>query len=132
MNHAHYIEMICIMLVAGVLSTMNVWAVSSHHLYLSLNDLYMILLMTGWMLVGMSVLYGSYLYFGIGVVTVLFSVYAIRTQLFVSYKQFLQGMIPHHSMAVQMSRYQTTDFAKSIANQQQSEIKYMKTVLESM
>lgn len=132
MNHMHYIEMICIMMIAGVLSTMNVWVVSTKHLYLSLNDLYMILLMTGWMLVGMSILYGSHFYFGIGILTVLFSLYAIRTQLFVTYKQFLQGMIPHHSMAVHMSKFQNTDFAKSIMNQQQSEIQYMKSILANI
>lgn len=85
--------------------------------------------MTGWMLVGMSILYGSYFYFRIGILIVLFSIYAIRTQLFVTYKQFLQGMIPHHSMAVHMSQFQNTDFAKSIINQQESEIQYMKSTL---
>ena len=43
----HYLVMFFIMLVAGVLSTMNVWADKIDDIRLSLNDLYMILLMNG-------------------------------------------------------------------------------------
>ena len=48
MHHQHFIEMILIMILAGALSTMNMWVVSWEHIQFSLNDVYMIALMTGW------------------------------------------------------------------------------------
>ncbi len=129
MNHRHFIEMILIMIVAGALSTMNIWATSWEHIQFSLNDVYMISLMTGWMVLFMAILHRSVGYFLFGILVVIGSFYAIRTQLFVSYRQYLKGMIPHHSMAVQMSKFQNTEFAKSIEIQQMKEISYMKSVL---
>lgn len=92
------------MIVAGLLSTMNVWADSIEHIRFSLNDLYMILLMTGWMFFFMgffeqnlSIVYG-------GAMMVAASFAAIRTQFLITEAQWLHGMIPHHSMAVFMSK----------------------------
>jgi Domain of unknown function (DUF305) len=99
-----YGKMIGIMILAGLLSTMNVWAYSIDDVRFTLNDIYMISLMTGWMILGMSLLDGSTYWSLIGSVVVLGSLYAIRTQLFINETQFLRGMIPHHSMAVHMSK----------------------------
>ncbi len=129
MPHSHFIEMILIMIVAGALSTMNVWATSWEHIQFSLNDVYMIGLMTGWMVLFMAILHRSMPYFLFGLLVITVSIYAVRTQLFVSYRQYLKGMIPHHSMAVQMSKFQNTEFAKSIEIQRLKEISYMKSLL---
>ena len=45
MNNSHYIIMFFIMIIAGSLSTMNVWVDKISDIRFSLNDLYMILLM---------------------------------------------------------------------------------------
>lgn len=125
-HHPHFIEMIFIMILAGALSTMNMWVSSWEHIRFSLNDVYMITLMTGWMVLFMSLLYKSVGYFLFGILLVLGSFYAIRTQLFVSYKQYLKGMIPHHSMAIHMSNLQSSPLADSIIKQQEAEIQFMR------
>ena len=45
----HYTLMFVTMFLAGLLSTMNVWVDKYEDMRFSLNDLYMTLLMTGWM-----------------------------------------------------------------------------------
>lgn len=135
MNHtgsSHFLVMTFIMILSGLLSTMNVWADKLDDVRLSMNDLYMILLMTGWMLLFMGFYYGSPGWSFIGFVVVLACLYGIRTQMFVSERQFLLGMIPHHSMAVLMSkrmREKPNSISKllnSILQSQENEIRYMK------
>ncbi len=137
MNHLqhHYTLMFFIMLLAGTLSTMNVWANSLDDIQLSLNDLYMILLMSGWMLLFMG-LYDMYLAgIGVGAVLVAGSLWCIRTQAFITESQFLRGMIPHHSMAVFMSKKllekenRLSKFLESIIETQNKEIAFMKRLL---
>ena len=56
----------------------------------------------------------------------------IRTQLFVSESQFIRGMIPHHSMAVFMSKRLLqkpngiSEFLNGIVQTQKNEIEFMK------
>ena len=71
-------------------------------------------------------------------------IYCIRTQLFIDEKQYIKGMIPHHSMAVLMSNQLlkkasikdinvTKDIkmlSKHIINSQNDEINIMKSVLK--
>ena len=45
MDNSHYIIMFFIMIVAGALSTMNVWVNKISDIRFSLNDVYMILLL---------------------------------------------------------------------------------------
>jgi hypothetical protein len=123
------------MLLAGALSTMNMWANRIEDIRLSLNDGYMILLMSGWMLLFMGI-YDKYLAgIGVGVILVVASLWCIRTQAFISESQFLRGMIPHHSMAVFMSRKlleketRLTKFLQSIIETQDQEIAFMKQLL---
>lgn len=93
-----------IMILAGLLSTMNVWADKLSDIRFSLNDLYMIGLMKGWMIFFMGLWY-SYTKGAIyGGIVIVLCYLLIRYQVFVSEKDFLNGMIPHHSMAVHMSK----------------------------
>jgi len=82
----HYVQMFFIMIIAGLLSTMNVWADKWEDVRLSLNDVYMILLMTGWMLLFMGILNKFMPATLVGLLLVLFNLYAIRNQLFVNQK----------------------------------------------
>ena len=131
----HYVVMFIIMIAAGALSTMNVWAARAEDMRYSLNDVYMILLMSGWMILFMGLYYGDRIPAAIGALIAVASVVAIRNQLFVTQEQYLLGMIPHHSMAVTMSRRlmekgsQLTPFVQNIIDTQEKEITAMKTVL---
>ena len=49
--------MFCIMILSGLLSTMNVYVDKIDDIRWSLNDIYMTLLMTGWMITFMSIYY---------------------------------------------------------------------------
>ena len=98
------VPMIVISLMAGLLSTMNVWAVTPSHIRIHLNDMYMIGLMTSWMIV----LDGIYNQRGntlvvVGILGVSLFMYLIRNQVFVNDSEFMKGMIPHHSMAILMA-----------------------------
>jgi hypothetical protein len=120
------------MILSGLLSTMNVYADKLDDIRWSLNDIYMTTLMTGWMITFMSIYYKDVKPFIIGSCFVIFSFYAIRTQLFISQDQYLLGMIPHHSMAILMSKRlltkdnSITPFLNKIITTQTKEINYMK------
>jgi hypothetical protein len=133
--------MIFISILAGLLSSMNMWVVSVNHMRLHANDLYMAILMSGWMLVLESIFYGHY---GnstlIGVILVAASLLFIRKQILVDDKQFLNGMIPHHSMAILMSesiKNKTKDprikqLAEGIIKAQRAEISIMSEYAHSL
>jgi hypothetical protein len=121
------------MILSGLLSTMNVYADKLDDIRWSLNDIYMTTLMTGWMITFMSIYYKDVTPFIVGSCIVIFSFYAIRTQLFISQDQYLLGMIPHHSMAILMSKRlldkenSITPFLNKIITTQIKEIAYMST-----
>ena len=127
-----YAVMFLIMLVTGALSTMNLAVDSWTDIRWSLNDLYMILTMSGWMLVFMAALNQDWWIMGASLVLVAASIWAIRVQLLISTDQFVLGMIPHHSMAVHMSRQLVNspgplkEFANQIIKNQENEIAFMK------
>lgn len=127
--------MFMIMLVSGLLSTMNIWADSLTDIRLSFNDLYMIFLMTGWMFFFMGIYYRQMNTFIFGGGLVVVTLLAIRTQFLISEKQFITSMIPHHSMAVFMSKKLLekdkrvlNKFAGQIIKTQEEEIKFMKSL----
>jgi hypothetical protein len=93
------------MVLAGYASTMNMWIDNIDDFRFSLNDFYMVGLMTGWMLffMGIFMLDIRRSIFGIILVALFFT--CIRKQIFVNEIQFLRGMIPHHSMAIMMSKH---------------------------
>lgn len=102
MNHTFL--MFLSMILAGLLSNMNVFADKFDDIRLSLNDVYMTLFMTGWMFIFMGIFTQNKNWIFLGFLLVVFNLYAIRTQLFISQTQYLLGMIPHHSMAILMSK----------------------------
>lgn len=133
----HFIVMFVIMIFAGLLSTMSVWADKWEDVRFSINDVYMILLMTGWMILFMGIYYKEMTPALIGALLVVSIFSAIRKQFLVTPDQYLRGMIPHHSMAVHMSRKLIekgtpfTPFVQNIIDTQEQEILFMRTILQS-
>jgi hypothetical protein len=138
MNHTF--QMILIMILSGLLSSMSIWADKLSDARLSINDLYMIILMTSWMVFFMSIMNGSYKIVAISTSIIIGTYYAIRKQLFISKTQFYKGMIPHHSMALLMGKRvlekpgvtaKEKSFIQNIVKTQEDEIKWMKTIVHS-
>ena len=103
-THHHDLVMLIIMIFAGLLSSMNIWVDKLSDIKIHLNDVYMTFLMVGWMFVFMGIYYLNSSNFIIGLLLVITMLYCIRNQVFINENQYLNGMIPHHSMAVLMSR----------------------------
>lgn len=127
--------MFFIMILSGALSTMNVWVDKFDDVRFSLNDVYMILLMSGWMLCFMAAMHGDVGVSVSGLVLAGSMIFCIRTQLFISESQYLTGMIPHHSMAIHMSKQLKTHttilpFLDNLIDVQQREIEFMKRTLK--
>jgi hypothetical protein len=135
MNEHNVMFMVICMFFAGYASTMNNWIDKWDDFRFSLNDFYMTGLMTGWMLffMGLFTLNIHKAIGGLMVVLVFFAL--IRTQLFVTEVQFLRGMIPHHSMAIMMSKRlekkpnSVQHLLDQIIQTQQKEIIIMKSYL---
>ncbi len=135
----HYIVMFVIMIISGILSTMNIWVDKVEDIYFSINDMYMILLMTGWMFLFMGIYYKTPVITIIGILFVIVNLICIRTQYMLSTKQYILGMIPHHSMAIHMSKKlldnqpdtKIKDLVVNIIKSQESEIQYMKRVINT-
>ena len=134
MKHSsnHYVIMFFIMLVSGLLSTMNVWVDKVDDIRLSMNDAYMTLLMTGWMFLFLGLVYQDMSVFFVGLFLIIMNVWCIRTQFLITETQYKLGMIPHHSMAVHMSKKllekenRINSFVKNIINTQEDEISFLK------
>jgi len=128
--------MFVIMIVSGLLTTMNVWVDKWDDIRFSINDIYMTLLMTGWMFSLMGLYYKEMPIVGIGIFLVISNIWCIRTQFMVSTDQYVLGMIPHHSMAIFMSKkliqHQSPnikDFVSNVITTQEKEIEYMKHIV---
>ena len=61
MNYTDNIVMFCIMILSGLLTSMNVWVDKWDDIGFSINDLYMTLLMTGWSFLFMGIYYSEIL-----------------------------------------------------------------------
>ena len=128
--------MFFIMILSGLLSTMNIWVDKMDDIRFSLNDGYMILLMSGWMFLFMGLFNKEKKIFIIGLLLVIANIWFIRNQFLVSENQFKLGMIPHHSMAIHMSKkllnknnnnnITIQNFLKNIIKTQEKEIEIMK------
>lgn len=136
MFHNHYVIMFFISIISGLLTTMNVWADKYDDIRFSLNDIYMTMMMSGWMILLMGVYYKELYPTLIGLVIVIVFFWCIRVQLLVDTKQYITGMIPHHSMAVHMSKKllekessPIQSFVKNIIITQEKEIEYMKQIM---
>jgi hypothetical protein len=124
------------MILSGLLTTMNVWVDKWSDIRWSINDIYMTLLMTGWMFLFMGLYYREWIIIVIGGVFVVSNIWCIRNQFLVTNEQYILGMIPHHSMAVLMSKKLIqnqppllNDFVSNIITTQEKEIEYMKQLL---
>ena len=128
----HYVVMFFIMIFAGLLSTMNVWVDKYDDIRFSMNDIYMTLLMTGWMFLFMGIIYKELIVFIIGITLVIVNIWCIRSQFLITETQYKLGMIPHHSMAIHMSKKllekknNIKPFLKNIINTQEDEILFLK------
>lgn len=128
----HYVIMFFIMLLSGLLSTMNVWVDKVDDIRFSINDAYMILLMTGWMFLFMGFIYQEISVFLIGLSLIIINIWCIRNQFLITEMQYKLGMIPHHSMAVHMSKKllekenNISSFVKNIIKTQENEINFLK------
>ena len=133
-GYDHYIVMFVIMIFSGLLSTMNVWVDKWDDVRFSINDVYMTLLMTGWMFLFMGLYYSETVIVWLGVVFVVLNLWCIRNQVLVTTEQYILGMIPHHSMAILMSkrllerspRPSIKEFVSNIITTQEKEIEFMK------
>jgi len=128
----HYTLMFFIMILSGLLSTMNVWVDKIDDIRFSINDVYMTLLMTGWMFLFTGLIYQQLDIFFIGLPMVIITIWCIRTQFLVTESQYKLGMIPHHSMAVHMSKKllenenSITPFLQNVIKTQENEIMVLK------
>lgn len=134
----HTTQMILAMLLAGFLSSMSIWSNSLHDIRISLNDVYMISLMTSWMFLFMGIFQIHLRFLLLGSLGVLVSFYLIRKQIAITPYQYIQGMIPHHSMAVFMSRRllqrddvprELREFALRVVHLQEKEIYEIKKMM---
>ena len=132
MQNNHYIVMFCIMILSGTLSTMNIWVDKYYDIRFSMNDVYMILLMTGWMFLFMGIFYQELHIFIIGITFVIINIWCIRTQFLITENEYKKGMIPHHSMAIHMSKKllqkknNIQPFIENLIHTQENEIMFLK------
>lgn len=117
---------------------MNNWIDKWDDFRFSVNDFYMIGLMTGWMFVFMGLLGLNVTYFVGGLIGVLVFFGLIRSQMFITEFEYLRGMIPHHSMAVMMSKRlekkpnSIQHLLDQIIQSQEKEIVIMKSYLDAV
>jgi hypothetical protein len=127
-----YFAMFCISISAGFLSTMNIWVDKYSDVRTGINDVYMVFLMTGWMFLFSGIFYREISIIIIGLILVITNIWCIRTQFLVTEEQYKLGMIPHHSMAIHMSKKllekknNMSEFLKNIIKTQEEEINIMK------
>lgn len=128
--------MFALMMASGILTNMNVFTSDWHDIGWSLNDVYMASLMTGLGFLFMGLYAMDRPQIMIGIVTTLLAITLIRTQFLIGEKEYLSGMIPHHSMAVFTSQKllskggcinsDVRELANSIITNQKNEIIRMK------
>jgi hypothetical protein len=140
-------SMIFASILAGFLSTMNMWVYRLDDARFHLNDVYMVFLMTCWMMLftlfsewdiqaGVSnenVNAICFFIFMIGII-----IYCIRNQILITDEQYLDSMIPHHSMAILMSKKikertknnKIKNLADNIIESQEREINIMNNILK--
>jgi hypothetical protein len=139
------ITMVITMIIAGLLSTMNVYAYNINDVRFTLNDIYMISLMIGWSLLLFTLVYYPYINNSmiiiiISILMISIAFFFIRTQAFIDDRQFLNAMISHHSIALSMSTKinkktnnpRIKKLSEEIIKLQQKEINIMNDILKEM
>jgi hypothetical protein len=94
----------------------------------------MVLLMTGWMFLFMGLFYQKINIIIIGIILVIINMWCIRKQFLINETQYKLGMIPHHSMAIHMSKKllekknNISLFLQNIIKTQENEITILKKI----
>ena len=148
MEHGSYKKMAIMLIISFFImyGVMFLNVDSVNHIYLSLTRTYMSLLMVSPMALLMLGLMGKMytnkrlnLIIGTSsMVVFILALIFLRNQTFVSDKQYMQAMIPHHSSAIMTSKHATiTDpevkkLSESIIASQQREIEEMKEIIQRM
>jgi hypothetical protein len=101
--------MFVIMMISSLLSTMNVYVDKLSDMRLTKNDFYMALLMSGWMTLFTGVYYKIIYQIFLGGLLISISLFLIRNQSLIDNKEYLSSMIPHHSMALHLTKRQLDD-----------------------
>lgn len=145
MNHKHnhmdsnesIIVMAICMILAGTISGMNSFVNNINDMRLNINDFYMTLMMVGLMFILMSIYYKSVKLFIFGTIVTILTFILLRNQIFVNEYNYVTSMIPHHSMAIMMSKkllnkniYLSNNIkllSKNIIDSQEKEIEIMTT-----
>lgn len=135
------IVMLVIMIIATLLTGMNLFVNKRSDIRLNINDFYMGTMMNGIMFILMGMYYKSIKLGMIGVVISVVIFICIRMQTFVKEREYLESMIPHHSMAILMTkkleekgeikRRELRELMKNIINTQEKEIEIMKKLLNN-
>ncbi|MGA0560764.1 DUF305 domain-containing protein [Larkinella sp. VNQ87] len=145
MQKGHYQKFFLMLAVSFIIMhiTMYLNTERADHLYLSTNRLYMTTLMITTMAIVMllfmrsmyqdarmnaAIIAGSVLLFGA-------ALFGVRNQVFIDDKRFMQSMIPHHSIAILVSKNadlkdpEVKRLAQDIIEAQEREIAEMKQIL---
>ena len=132
----NYLDMIYVMIPSGLLTSMSLWSDKIGDVRISLNDIYMVCLMTLWMIFFMSIINKMYSIMIVSLIMVIIVINLIRGQYFINRQKYYTSMIPHHSMAVMMSKRllenekRLTDsekvFLEKLIRTQEDEIRWMK------
>lgn len=116
------------------------------HIYLSMTRFYMTLMMVAamalLMLAAMRMMYKNkrlnMIIIIAGIAAFALSLIGVRTQTFVGDEQYMRGMIPHHSIAIMVSKKahlkdpEVIQLSQSIIKAQENEIAQMKKILARM
>lgn len=148
MKNGHYRKFFLMLAVSFVIMhlTMYLNTEKADHLYLSTNRLYMTTLMITTMAVVMLLFMRS-MYQDVRINTIIITgsvvlfasaLFGVRHQVFINDKRFMQSMIPHHSIAILVSKNanlkdpEVKKLAQGIIDAQEREITQMKQILARM
>lgn len=143
MDRANYMLLIILIsVISGMLATTDLLTKNLAHMKYHRNDIYLIILATAWSIFisyiilpdQMEIPYEAFIAAIIAIVVVM---YLIRTQSFINEVQYIETMIPNHSMGVFVSekiRAKTKDpeiveLADAIIQTQQTELELMEKIL---
>ena len=131
-------SMIIASFIGGLFGGMNNWVSDYDNIRWHINDVYMSILMILWMFLlhKFFILDSNIIGYIILIVLIMSIIYMIQKQILISDTQYLKGMIPHHSMAITMSKNilnktinpKIKQLALNIINNQNNEIQYMKHI----
>jgi hypothetical protein len=93
-----------IILLSGLLATVNVWVDKVQDIHITINDLYLIFLVAGWSFLFNGLYYKINSYKIIGTLVIIISIIVIRSQVLITPSQYLKEMQVYNSVDVFMSK----------------------------